>query len=99
MVAMSETPNAGLDRLKGAKLDEGLFCVGEYRGYEDRESGGKIYYKLKCLVRDITKKFDIKAEDIIKLNGLEKGKQVIIQYYEFTGKFGVNYVCNGVSVL
>lgn len=89
----------GLTKFDLMKMSEGMYCVGEYRGIDERESNGKMYYKLKVLVGDNTKKFDIKPDQVIAINTLQKSAQVVVGYYEFTGKFGMNFVSTSLSTL
>jgi hypothetical protein len=83
------------------KLAPGLYCLGEYLGIEERESKGKMYYKMKLLVGDLTKKFDIKPDEVIRLRNTNPARMALafVSYYEFTGQFGTNSVLNTVNFI
>jgi hypothetical protein len=91
----------GLEALQGLDLPEGKFAVGEYRGYDERESNGKMYYKLKLLVGDNVLKFDIKPDQVINITqaNFALGQKIVVKYYDFQGKFGTNSVLNSYAAL
>lgn len=80
--------------LKGLNVPDGLLAIGEYRGYEERDSKGTMYYKVKLLIGDNVKKFDIKPDQLLNLQGLnlKNGSKMLVSYYEFNGRFGTNSV-------
>jgi hypothetical protein len=90
-----------LSKLKasGVKLGEGLYAVGEYRGYTDRVVGDKTYYQAKVLIGDEVKKFDVKAEFLQQVKSLTERTNLIVQYYVFKRENFSNSILTGLAVL
>lgn len=86
----------GLELLKGAKLPEGMYAVGEFRGFDSRESKGNMYFKIKVLLGDTVMKLDVKPDMVQKLQDLQSGAKVVVRYYKFVGRFGENLVTTDV---
>jgi hypothetical protein len=90
--------NVGIQGLKGVKLPEGLYIIGEYRGVEEKTgNNGTTYYKLKVLNGDYMQKYDIKPEMSGELKNVPSGKTIIVRYYQFPSKFDrniMNTICN-----
>lgn len=93
-------PNV-FDALKGLDLPEGKFAVGEYRGYDERESKGKMYYKVKLLVRDTVLKFDIKPDQVLQISQeqIKTGQRMLVSYYDFQSQYGTNSVLSSYASL
>jgi hypothetical protein len=90
-----------LSKLKssGVKLGEGLYAVGEFRGYTDRVVGDKTYYQAKVIIGDEVKKFDVKAEFLEQVKALSARTNLIIQYYVYKRDNFSNSILTGLAIL
>lgn len=80
-------------------MSEGLYMVGEYRGVTERESNGKVYYKLNVLCGDSMYKLDIKPEMLDAANKFKKAQPLLVQYFEWASKFGINKIVKGLQTI
>jgi hypothetical protein len=96
---MAEVTELGKLKTMGVKLGEGLYAVGEYRGFTSRPVGDKTYYQVKVLIADEVKKFDVRQEFIELVKTLSERSMMIVSYYIFKRETFSNSVLTGLAVL
>ncbi|MNP86289.1 hypothetical protein D3C76_1864370 [compost metagenome] len=58
-----------------------------------------MYYKLKLLIGDVVMKFDINIEKYQALKATPKARKMLVKYYTFSGRYGLNHICLEASAL
>lgn len=96
---MAEVNELSKLKASGVKLGEGLYAVGEYRGYSSRVVGDKTYYQAKVLINDEVKRFDVRDNFLELVKSLTERSNVIVNYYVFKRETFSNSVLTGLAAL